>query len=195
MCEPVSIGMGIMAVAGATMSAKQKADMEGNQIDAQNRQKQQLIKQMSFQDANLKLEARDKAEEAMNQLTQTNLNAIRNEGTVRAAIAESGLEGRSMDAIQRQTEGDSIRERTGITENYQRDYSAIFGNQVANVENTKSQIDGMAPVMRGNRIAQALDVVSAGANAYYGSGGQFGMAKSGGTAAPISAAKGTKTGK
>jgi len=46
--------------------------------------------------------------------------------------------------------------------NYQRDYQALFANQVSNVENTKSQLKSSAPVFRTSKLAQALDVVGAG---------------------------------
>ncbi|WJJ60549.1 internal (core) protein, partial [Salmonella phage ST11_da Silva-2023] len=58
MCEPVSIGMGIMAVAGAAMSASNQAKAEGAAIDAQNRQAQEMVKQMNYSDANLKMQER-----------------------------------------------------------------------------------------------------------------------------------------
>lgn len=193
MCEPVSIGMGIMAVAGSAMSSYQSAKATGAAIDAQNKQKIEMVKQMNYQEANLRLQERDTYEDAVNQLSQQDLTALRNQGMVRAAIQESNLEGNSMDRIQRITDGDDIRSMVGITENYRRDYSAIFGNRIANVENTKSAIKGMAPIMKPSRIAAALDAVSSGAGAYTAAGGKFGT-DGGGTKAPISQAKGTSTG-
>lgn len=193
MCEPVSIGMGIMAVAGAAMGARDKAKAEGAAMDAQNRQSIEQLKQMNYADANMRMEQREAAEQAMVDLTTTNLNGIRNQGMVRAAVAESGLEGRSMDAIEREVAGDTVRERAGITENYQRDYSAIFGNRIANIQNTKSAIDGKGAIIPTSPLSHALNVVNAGASAYSASGGKFGEG-SGGGKAPISAAKGTPTG-
>ena len=192
MCEPTSIALGVMAVgtvAGSVMGASGQAKAEGAAIDAQRKQQMELIKGMNYQDANLKLEQKDAYDEAMNQLTQTNLTGIRNESMVRTAIGESGLEGGSMDRIQRITEGDTIRERVGITENYNRDYAAIFGNRIANVENTKSQLKGMAPIMKTSPLVHALNVANSAGNAYMSV--SAGMSKSKGKAAPISKAKGS----
>ena len=193
MCEPVSIGMGIMAVAGAAMSASSQAKAEGAAIDQQNRQAQEMVKQMNYNDANLKMQERDLKEQQMAELTETTLNGIRNQGMVRAAIAESGLEGNSLNRIERQVEGDTAKERAGITESYNRDYAAIFGNRLSNIENTQSSIRGQGRIQKTSPLAHALNVASAGAKGY-----MMGQSMSGGGgsegAAPISAAVGTKVG-
>uniref|UniRef100_A0A7D5FNP8 Internal virion protein n=1 Tax=Escherichia virus LS2 TaxID=2743776 RepID=A0A7D5FNP8_9CAUD len=106
--------VGLMAVAGATMSASQQAKAEGAAIDSQNRQAQEMVKQMNYSDANLRMQERDLKEQQMAELTETTLNGIRNQGMVRAAVAESGLEGNSMDRIERQVEGDTVKERAGL---------------------------------------------------------------------------------
>lgn len=182
----------MLAVAGATMGAHDQAKAEGAAIDAQNRQSIEQLKQMNYTDANLRLEERETAEQAMVDLTTTNLNGIRNQGMVRAAVSESGLEGASMDRIEREVEGDTIRERAGITENYKRDYAAIFGQRLSNIQNTKSAIDGKGAIIPTNPLAHALNVVNAGAGAYMASGGKFGQGSSPTQKAPIGAAKGTQ---
>lgn len=193
MCEPVSIGMGMLAVAGATMGAAQQAKMEGAAIDAQNRQAQEMVKQMNYSDANLRMQERDLKEQQVAELTETTLNGIRNQGMVRAAVAESGLEGNSMNRIERSVEGDTIKERAGITESYNRDYAAIFGNRIANIENTKSAVRGQGAIMKTSPLAHALNVATAGIGGYAAGKSLSGSSSSGG-AAPISAAKGTPTG-
>ncbi|WP_397381072.1 hypothetical protein [Pseudomonas sp.] len=174
MCEPVSITMAVMAVAGAAMGAKDKAKAEGQAEDARRKSQIEMIKQMNIANADLGLEARDKAEQANQQLTEINLKSLRNRGMVAAAIGESGLAGNSMDRIKRVTDAEASREKVGVMDNYQRDYQTIFANQVGNVENTKSQMNSSAPVFRTSKLASALNVVSAGAGAYVGSGGKFG---------------------
>ena len=129
----------------------------------------------------------------MAELTETTLNGIRNQGMVRAAVAESGLEGNSMDRIERQVAGDTVKERAGITESYNRDYAAIFGNRIANIENTKSAIRGQGKIIKTSPLAHALNVANAGAMGYAAGRSISGESSSGGSA-PISAAKGTPTG-
>ena len=105
-----------------------------------------------------------------------------------ADIGESGLAGNSMDRIKRVTDAESSREKMGVVDNYKRDYQTIFANQVGNVENTKSSLKSMAPIMRTSKLADALNVVSAGMNGYAAGGGKFG---SGSSSTP---AGGTKSG-
>lgn len=162
MCEPVSIGMAIVAVAGATMSAKSQAKAEGAQEDARRSNQHEQIAAMHRQDADLRLEAQDKNDEARSQLTETNLTALRNRGTIRAAIAESGMEGNTMDRVQRDVENDASREKMAILDNYDRDYATIFQNRVSNVENTKAALRGSKQAIGTSKIAQALNVTSAG---------------------------------
>lgn len=162
MCEPVSIGMAIVAVAGAAAGAHDKAKAEGQAEDARRKSQIELIKQMNIGNADLALEAKDKAEQANQQMTEINLKSLRNKGMVAAAIGESNLAGNSMDRIERVTDAETSREKMAVLDNYQRDYGTIFANQVGNVENTKSQLKSSAPVFRTSKLASALNVVSAG---------------------------------
>lgn len=163
MCEPTTIAMAVVAVAGAAMSASEKAKAEGQAEDSRRKSQIEMIKQMNSANADLALEARDKAEQANQQMTEINLKALRNKGMVAAAIGESNLSGNSMDRIKRVSEAEASREKMSVMDNYQRDYGTIFANQLGNVENTKSQMRASAPVFRTSKLAQALDVASAGA--------------------------------
>lgn len=174
------------------MSAADQAKAEGAAIDTQNRQAQEAVKSMNYSDANLKLQERQLKENQMSELTETTLNGIRNQGMVRLAVAESGLEGNSMDRIERQVEGDTVKERAGITESYDRDYAAIFGNRIANIENTKASINGQATITTTSPLAHALNVTNAGMQGYAAGDKLAGSSK--GTQAPISAATSTPTG-
>lgn len=180
MCEPVSIGMAVVAVAGSAMGAHDKAKAEGKAEDAKRKSQMEMIKQMNIANADLNLEVQDKGDQARQQLTEVNLKALRNEGMLSAAIGESGLSGNSMDRIKQVSQAETDREAQSIRDNYKRDYQTIFANQLGNVENTKSQLNSMAPVLKTSRVADALNAVSAGMGAYSASGGKFG-AKSSGT--------------
>ena len=162
MCEPVSITMALMGVAGAGVNAHEKAKAEGQAEDARRKSQIELIRQMNMANADLNLEARDKAEQARHQMTEINLKSLRNRGAVAAAIGESNIAGNSMDRVKRVTEAESSRESMAVLDNYQRDYQAIFANQVGNVENTKSQMRSMAPVFRTSKLSHALSIASSG---------------------------------
>lgn len=166
MCEPVSIAMAAVAVVGATMGASQKAKAEGAAEDAQRRNAQEQVKQTNMANANLNLTAQDKADEARRQITEINMQTLKNRGTIDAAIGESGLSGNSMDRIRRSVENEASAQKMGVTDNYKRDYQSIFANQIANVENTKSALKGQAQIIKTSGLSNALNIVSAGAGGY-----------------------------
>lgn len=166
MCEPVSIGMAAVAVVGGAMAAKDKAKGEGNAEDAQRRTAREQVKQTNMANANLQLTAQDRQEEARAQLAEVNMQALKNKGTVAAAIGESMLSGNSIKRIANSVDVEASQQKMAITDNYKRDYSSIFANQIANTENTKSALRGQAQVIKTSGLSHALGIVSAGANGY-----------------------------
>jgi hypothetical protein len=172
------------------MSASEKAKAEGAAEDGQRRTAREQVKQTNMANANLNLTAQDQQEEARKQLSQINLQATRNRGTIRAAVGESGLSGNSMDRILNSVENESSNARTDVVDNYHRDYQSIFANQIANVENTKSALKGQAQVIRTSGVSNALGIVSAGANGY----AQGSAMKGASTKQPTSPSNGTPQG-
>lgn len=166
MCEPVSIAMAAVSVVGATMAAKDKAKGEGNAEDAQRRTAREQVKQTNMANANLNLTAQDRQEEARAQLAEVNMQALKNKGTINTAIAESGLSGNSMKRIANAVDNEASNQRSGIVDNYRRDYSSIFTNQIANVENTKSALKGQAKIIKTSGLSHALGIISAGAGGF-----------------------------
>lgn len=165
MCEPVSIMMAVGAVigvAGGAMGAKSQAKAEGAAEDARRSNLHEQVLAAHRADADMRLETVDKNELARSKMTETNLTALRNRGTMRAAIGESGMEGNTMDRIQRDVENDASRENMAILDNYDRDYATIFSNRVSNVENTKAALRGSKQAIGTSKIAQALNVASSG---------------------------------
>lgn len=166
------------------------------QIKAMRMQSQEQLRQMNIQNADLSLQARSELETLQDDLTAHNMQKVQALGSIRAAVGEGMLEGSSMERVKRISEGDFIREANKLTDNYKRDYAAIFQQQVGLVQTTKSQIDARnrsEPKQR-SRLQNILDplaaVGSTAATAY--ASGAF---SSESTKAPIVAAKGTKTGR
>ncbi|SEJ64507.1 hypothetical protein [Pseudomonas sp. NFR16] len=169
MCDPTGgvASMTILAAASAAMGASESAKAKGQLTDNERKQQNEVVKQANFADNDLKLQTADKQDEARRQLTEVNLQRIRNEGTISAAIGESGLSGNSMDRLKRSVANDSSAQAMNITDNYTRDYQAIFANRVGSSENAKSAVRGLGGnKYRVNNIANALNIVSAGAGGY-----------------------------
>ena len=155
-----------IAMQGASMimGGMQGEQAKAAQIDQGRRQSMQMLKEMNYNEANLKLESRDLIDSTVQEMTQANMNRVRNMGTIRAAIGEGMLEGNSMERVARVTEGDFLRESQGLTENYQRDYSVILGKRIANRENTVSQINEInksEPKLKG-KLEQIIDPLGLG---------------------------------
>lgn len=183
MCEPVSIGMAAVALVGGVMAAKSKADGEGNAEDGQRRDAREQVKQMNMANANLNLTQQDNTDEARRQLSEINITALRNKGTVTAAIGESGLSGNSMKRIANSVNNEASAARMSVTDNYKRDYQSLFANQIANTENTKSSLKGQAQIMKTSGLSHALDITSSTFNGYAaGKSASGGGSKSDGSA-------------
>lgn len=197
MCWTAAIPVAMSAAQGL-QSNLQNQQASAAAINQSRGQQVEMIKQMNYTDANLKLKERDLVDSTVQELTQHNMNRVRNMGTIRAAIGEGMLEGNSMDRVANVTEGDFLRERQGLTDNYHRDYSVILGERISNQEQTVSQIKQMQkaePKLKSKRsiILETL-AQAAGSAGSVAAAGAF-KGGSSGKAAPITAAKGTKTGR
>lgn len=189
---PIAIA-GAQAISGQNAQAK----MIAAQTSAGRRQAMEIMKQTNIQNADLSLQARSRLEEASSELTSQNMQKVQAMGSIRAAIGESMLEGASMDRIKRVTEGQFIREANMVTENYRRDYQAIFAQQLGGTQSAASQIDEIykGEQKQKSKLQMVLDPLvamgSSAASAY--ASGAFDSKST--NKAPITAAKGTKTGR
>uniref|UniRef100_UPI00403F3F9F virion core protein, T7 gp14 family n=1 Tax=Pseudomonas sp. G166 TaxID=3094846 RepID=UPI00403F3F9F len=169
MCDPTGgvATMAILAATSAAMSASENAKAKGQMTDNERRQQNEVVKQANFAENDQKLATVDKQDEARRQLTEVNLQAIRNEGTINAAIGESGLSGHTMDRLKNSVSNDASAQRMNITDNYTRDYQAIFANRVGSSESAKAAVRGLGGnKYKINQIANALNIISAGAGGY-----------------------------
>lgn len=156
------IAQGASMLMGGAQSEQQKAA----QIEQNRQNSWQAVRELNFKDANLKLQERDLLDTASQDLTAMNLQRVNNMGMVRAAIGESNLEGNSMKRISRVTEGELIRAANGVTDNYKKDYAAIFAERLGARESTISQIEKVQenePRLRG-RLETIVDPLGIGMN-------------------------------
>lgn len=196
MCWPAAIPIalaGAQAISGQNAQAK----MIAAQTAAGRRQAMEIMKQTNIQNADLSLQARSRLEEASSELTSQNMQKVQALGSIRAAIGESMLEGSSMDRIKRVTEGQFIREANMVTENYRRDYQAIFAQQLGGTQSAASQISEIykGEQKQKSKLQMVLDplaVMGSSAASAYASGAFDSKSTN---KAPIVAAKGTKTGR
>lgn len=163
MCEPMTI----MAVAGATLggagainSNRLAAKQAGAAMAQQHAQKQEIIRANNYDAVAGQQEAINARDQAVQQLTEVSINAIRNQGMVEAAFGESGLEGRSQRAVLRELSGTQARQedalRQGVTD---AERSVQYGLETGQLS-AIGQIKGMGKITAPDKITQFLNVAT-----------------------------------
>lgn len=175
----------IMQGASMALNSQSSESAKAQQVDAMRKNKWEMVKQMNIENANLELEKQDLWDSVSKDMTEGNMQRVRNMGTLRAALGESMLEGKSMDRIKNVAEGDALREQAGITDNYTRDYSKIFAKQISNTDQTKAKIDAMVEPKVRSQLSQLVDPLGIGVEK---------ILKWGTIGAPISGKAGKKIG-
>lgn len=199
MCWASAVPIALSA-ASSISQQNQQAKSIASANDLSRRQAIQMVKESNIQNANSRLEQKQLLEDASQELTAQNMQRVQTMGTIRAAIGEGMLSGNSMDRVARTEEGKYIREANVVTAQYNRDYASLFAKQLGNTLSTADQIKEMqkAEGKQKSRLASILDplsTVTSAAASTYAAGGFDTKSASGKGPAPISAAKGTKTGR
>lgn len=137
MCWPLLVAAAVQA--GMSQVQQRNGAIATNEATRKNSIEQ--LRSMNINDANLRLKENALADSAGDEKSQANLTRISAMGALRAAVGEGLVQGKSMDRIQRVSEGEYIRANARVDENYRRDYASLFGERVSNIEETKRQID------------------------------------------------------
>lgn len=165
MCDPVTIGMGAMAAvgaAGALAGQKDQATAIGEARVQQQKQAVETIKQMNYKDQALQGQDRDNYDSAVRQLTDANINTIRNAGLIDAAFADSGVEGRSVDAVIREVAGSDARAADSIKAGYADSRRGIQSESEMNRMQARASISGMGTIRGPSAVSSALSVINGG---------------------------------
>lgn len=147
---------GLTGFAGAKDQAKQI----GEQIAAQNATKVSVVKSMNYDLANLSQEQRDQYDQAVAQLQANSINSIRNQGMIRAAFGESGLEGRSVDRVMREVEGQDARVADSIRGSFKDSFVGLQSQKELTVLNADAQIKGMPKINKPSSTSVMLGIAS-----------------------------------
>lgn len=166
MCEPVTIGMAIVGAVTAISGQRDQAKMVGEARAAQARQNKETIKQFNYRDASLNQQDRNDYEAAQQQLENNSINALRNRGMIEAAFAESGVEGRSVDRVIREVEGQDARVADSIRADYTAGRRTIQGQSEQNFLETTGAIAGQAKIKGSSSVSSTLAVINGGLQGY-----------------------------
>ncbi|BAJ51831.1 internal virion protein [Ralstonia phage RSB2] len=162
MCEPVTIGMAIVGVASAVAAQKGQADTVSDARAQQSAQSREMIKQFNFRDAQLNQEDRNDYEAAVQQLENNSINAIRNRGMIEAAFLDSGVEGRSVDAVVREVEGQDARVADSIRADYANQRRGTQAKSEQSFLETSGALAGQAKIRGPSAASSALAVINGG---------------------------------
>lgn len=155
--------------------AKDQARQISEQIAAQNASKVQVVKTMNYDLANLSQEQRDQYDQAVAQLQGNSINSIRNQGMIRAAIGESNLEGRSMDRVLREVEGQDARVADSIRGSYKDSFQGLQQQKEVTVLNADAQIKGMPKINKPSSTSVMLGIASSMMSGASTAGQLYGM--------------------
>lgn len=161
MCEPMTIAASMAAVGGlqAAQGNRAAAKQTGAAIAQQNAQKQEIIREMNYAAVSGQQEAINVRDQAVQQLTELSINAIRNQGMVEAAFGESGLEGRSQQAVLREVQGTQSRQEDAIRQGATEETRAIQYNMETGQLSAIGQIKGMGKITGPDTTTQFLNVL------------------------------------
>lgn len=154
--------MAVVGAATALSGQKDQAKAIGEQRVQQSRQATEAIKQFNYKDTQLQGQDRDNYDAAVRQLTDANINSIRNTGLINAAFSESGVEGRSVDAVVREVAGGDARVRDSIRQGYSDSRKGIQQDSEVNLMQTQAQIGGMGTIRGPSAVSSALGVINGG---------------------------------
>lgn len=146
----------------ALFDAAGNAKAEAAQITANRKKKIEIIKSMNYNNAKINLESKNLWDSTVSDLTDMNMQAIRNRTTIAAGISESGMEGRTMKAVQRNVEGQDLKAQSRLKENYERDYTSLLGQQEEAWQSGLAGMEGLVTQSKSSGLSPFLNVITGG---------------------------------
>lgn len=155
----VGAGLGVI---GAIVGQKEQDKQLGAQVAAQEATKTNMIRTMNYDIASKSQEQRDLYDQAIAQLQANSINAIRNQGMLTAALGESGLEGRSVDRVLREVQGQDARVADSIRGDFGKQFGSVQYNKELDVMNTEASLKGIPKITGPSSASRILGVVNGG---------------------------------
>lgn len=193
----IGIGAAVGAVIGGGSSIVGMKKANRSQIKAFKKQMEYLQKNYNYNQAALDRQEKSLYDGAMVELFQLSMNSFQNNAQIEAALAETGVEGRSQEKIGQVTRGQTSRQETSIKEAHEAEVWDVRGQKDALYIQTKAEVEQARDQLKGNLIGgsqafmQFLGSAAQGAAigaATAGIGSAVGGALAGGTASTVAPA-------
>lgn len=137
----IGVGAAVGAVVGGGNSIYGMNKQNRNTLAAFKKQMQYLQMNYNYNQASLDRQERSMYDNALGELFTLSLNAYQNNSQIEAAIAETGLEGRSQEKIKQTIRGQTARQETATKEAYMMDVWNVRSQKDALYIQTKASVE------------------------------------------------------
>ena len=188
----IGVGAAVGSVVGGGSSILGISKSNRNMIKAFKQQMKYLQINYNYNQAALDRQEKSMYDSAMVELLGLSMNAYQNNAKVEAAMAETGLEGRSQEKIQQVIHGQTSRQETATKEAYKQGVWEVRGQKEALYITTKNEVEQSKASIKSNLVGgtQAFMQVMSGAL----QGASIGASVAGFAGSAAGALEGAKTG-
>lgn len=148
----IGVGAAIGAVVGGGSSIYGMNKQNRNTLAAFKKQMKYLQINYNYNQASLDRQERSMYDNALGELFTLSLNAYQNNSQIEAAIAETGLEGRSQEKIEQTVRGQTARQETATKEAYMMDVWNVRSQKDALYIQTKATVEQAKDNLNNNLI-------------------------------------------
>lgn len=151
----IGVGAAIGAVVGGGGSLYGVSKQNRSMVKAFKKQMHYLQLNYNYNQASLDRQERSMYDSALGELFSLSLNAYQNNSQIEAAIAETGLDGRSQDKIKQTISGQTLRQETTTKEAYLNDVWNVRFQKDALYIQTKASVEQARDNLNNNLIGSS----------------------------------------
>jgi hypothetical protein len=148
----IGVGAAVGAVIGGGSSLHGISKQNRSMVKAFKKQMHYLQLNYNYNQASLDRQERSMYDSALGELFSLSLNAYQNNSQIEAAIAETGLDGRSQDKIKQTISGQALRQETATKEAYLNDVWNVRFQKDALYIQTKASVEQARDNLNNNLI-------------------------------------------
>lgn len=148
----IGVGAAVGAVVGGAGSLYGISKQNRSMVKAFKKKMHYLQLNYNYNQASLDRQERSMYDSALGELFSLSLNAYQNNSQIEAAIAETGLDGRSQDKIKQTISGQTLRQETATKEAYLNDVWNVRFQKDALYIQTKASVEQARDNLNNNLI-------------------------------------------
>lgn len=148
----IGVGAAVGAVVGGASSLHGISKQNRSMVKAFKKKMHYLQLNYNYNQASLDRQERSMYDSALGELFSLSLNAYQNNSQIEAAIAETGLDGRSQDKIKQTISGQTLRQETATKEAYLNDVWNVRFQKDALYIQTKASVEQARDNLNNNLI-------------------------------------------